>query len=221
VNNAQKAKVNRWISFIITLVLIPSIYFGYLLVQKETFYENANKFVNNVSIVEGNFLLKHEIDPNKRKIILVYGGTNLTDTQKQNIIGRTEDFALKKVDIEFHQGLSFDEFSKKHTLVDDLRLEINQLNMLIKQQQHSIDSLQIYKLKGKELLSEIQVLYPQIMGCSYAETYLFVQDTSAYKQIPIVVFKADINKISKEDMSKIRNWVNVKLKNDDVKIYFE
>ncbi|MEZ4997418.1 MAG: hypothetical protein R2758_08160 [Bacteroidales bacterium] len=48
--------------------------FRYLLVQKENFTERAGRYIDNISVVEGNYLLKHEIDPKTRSIQLVYGG---------------------------------------------------------------------------------------------------------------------------------------------------
>src|SRR5690554_7324358 len=37
VDPKQKKKVNRWITFVIMAVILPSIYFGYGLVQNEKF----------------------------------------------------------------------------------------------------------------------------------------------------------------------------------------
>ena len=47
----QKKNVTRWTSFIIILVLIPSIYFGYDLVKNEKFIENATKYVNSIRVI--------------------------------------------------------------------------------------------------------------------------------------------------------------------------
>ena len=74
-DKAQKKNVNRLISVIIILVLVPSLYFGYNLVQRERFIENANRYVKNISVIEGNYLLKHEIKPADRSVLLVYAGT--------------------------------------------------------------------------------------------------------------------------------------------------
>ena len=78
---AQKKRINQVISFVLALVLIPSIYFGYNLVQKEKFMVRAGRYVDNINVVEGNYLLKNEIDPKRRTIQLVYGGTSLSPEQ--------------------------------------------------------------------------------------------------------------------------------------------
>ena len=69
----QKRKINQWISLVIVLIIVPSIYFGYDLVQKEKFNENAKRYVANISIYEGNYLLHNEVNPAKKQIRLVSG----------------------------------------------------------------------------------------------------------------------------------------------------
>ena len=63
IEEKSKKKINRYISIVIVLILIPSFYFGRNLVQKERFTEHAHNYVNNVSVTEGNYLLKNEIIP--------------------------------------------------------------------------------------------------------------------------------------------------------------
>ncbi|HNT42336.1 MAG TPA: DUF389 domain-containing protein, partial [Tenuifilaceae bacterium] len=72
----QKKSINRWISTVIIVVLLPSIYFGYRLVQNEKFNLNASRYISNVSSFEGNYLLRNNIDVRKKIITLTYGGVS-------------------------------------------------------------------------------------------------------------------------------------------------
>ncbi len=56
-----KAKKNVWGVVIITL--LPSIYFGYDIVQRNKFMQNANQFVEIEAIFPNDYLLKTKIDP--------------------------------------------------------------------------------------------------------------------------------------------------------------
>ena len=94
------------ISLVFALVLIPSIYFGYNLVQKEKFTVRAERYVDNINVVEGNYLLKNEIDPRRRTIQLVYGGTSLTQEQKEEITTMAANFDLNDIVIDIQQGFS-------------------------------------------------------------------------------------------------------------------
>src|SRR5690606_37975209 len=111
VDDKQKTKINRWITIVSIAVIAPSIYFGYGLVQNEKFSEKANSYIANVSLFEGNYLLKSDINQNARQITLVYGGTELSESQKQSISEKIHDFDIENANIIIKQGLSFSSFS--------------------------------------------------------------------------------------------------------------
>jgi len=223
VDSRQKKKVNQLISITITLVLLPSIYFGFNLVKQEKFIENANKYISSISIVDGHYLLKNEVKPNKKEIVLVYAGTLLSDDQKQSIRDKAKFFSLKEVNIEFPQGLSMDEISKKNSESENIKAEINRLLLLVKDKEKQIDSLDLIKYRGKEILEEIKNLYPQITNCSYSESYVFKSDAAANETIAIVVFSTPRRgqDIKSSDKSKISNWLKAKLNSEKVKVFYE
>jgi uncharacterized hydrophobic protein (TIGR00271 family) len=221
VDNAQKKKVNRWISVVIALVLIPSIYFGYNLVQKERFNENASKYIDNISYMQGNLLLKHEINPSTRTITLVYGGTSLTEVQKEEIRRRSSDFSLKGAGIDIQQGLSFDEFAARTSEVDKLKLEITRLSDLLKEKEVKIDSLYSSHFMGKVLLEEIRTLYPGIVGCYYANSYQYAETDSVQNWVRVVVFKNKGKLPANIEREKILNWLRMRLDTDSIKVFYE
>jgi hypothetical protein len=203
------------------LVIIPSIYFGFNLVQKEKFIENATKYVNNISVVEGNYLLKNEINPNNKTIKLVYGGASLSETQKMNIRDKALNFSLNNVKIDFIQGFSFDQITKKNTEVNDLKAEMNRLNMMLQEKDRQLDSLNHRSFLGQQILDEIKNLYPQIIGCTYAESYVFNDSNSEAEKVAIVVFKLKTQSLKTSEKKKIENWLRTRLKSDRVMVYYE
>ena len=46
----RKKRINQYISLILTIAIVPSVYFGYLLLQNERFSERAQRFVKEVSV---------------------------------------------------------------------------------------------------------------------------------------------------------------------------
>jgi uncharacterized hydrophobic protein (TIGR00271 family) len=221
IDSKQKKKVNRSISIVILLVLVPSIYFGYKLVQKEKFMENATKYIKEISVIEGNYLLKNEINPNTKSISLVYGGASLTDTQKSVIKEKAKNFTLQNAKIEFHQGFSFDEITKKNTEVDDLQAEMNRLNQKLKEKEKQLDTINKRNYLGLQILNEIKILYPQIINCSYAESFVFKDSKSKLDKIGIVVFNTKGNNLKNSEKTKIENWLKIRLKSNKIKVYYE
>lgn len=221
VDPVQKKRVDRWISVVIMLVLIPSIYFGYNLVQKEKFNENATKYINSIRLFENNYLLDKEINADKKSINLIYGGVQLTDDQKGRIREKALLFSLEEAQILFSPGLSFGMNSEQVNEKQQLINQINQLTSLVNQKNEQIDSLLNSTVVGKQLLDEISVLFPGITGCSYFKSRLFNTREDKNSPITMIVFTIKNQGISLNERKKIDKWLSAKLKDDNIRIYYE
>jgi len=218
---AQKKKINQGISFVIMVVLIPSIYFGYGLVQKEKFIENANKYVSSIRTYEGNYLLRSEVDAKTKRIDLVFGGLNLNDQQQKSIANLACDFDLDRTRAIIRQGLSLDVIGDQKDKESQLREELGALSNSLMNKNLQIDSIQKIGYMGKTILDEIRNLYPQISQCTYAETLIFKDTISTPVKAPLVIFKMSKNSLSRADKEKISNWLQTRLNLSEVKVIYE
>ena len=221
IDRVKKKKINQMISIIIIMVVIPSIYLGYNLVQKEKFTNNATRYVNSINVVEGSYLLKNAINPINNSIILIYGGASLSEIQKKNITERAKDFSLINAKIEFQQGFSFDAIAKKNTQVENLKIEMNRINMLLLGKEKQLDSLIKRNYLGRQILDEIRSLYPQISNCTFAESYAFHDTVSNPDKINLIVFTTKGKYLFKSEKEKIENWLKTRLKSDRIEVYYE
>ncbi len=222
VDPERKKNVNRIISTIITLVLLPSIYFGYSLVQKEKFNENANRYISNISLIEGNYLLKSNIDVQTKVITLVYGGVNLSENQRQLISDKARDFNLGKAEIKIEQGLKFEALDEKSNEVMKLRDELYRANMTIDEKSQVIDSLLNQGSLGQNLLNEIRSLYPEIISCSYSPTQRYIDSLNRSLPSVLVLFQTKNNQtLSESDTLKINRWVRNRLQSDQAIIIYQ
>ena len=222
IDDQQKKRVNRWISIVIALVLIPSIYFGYKLVLNEKFASSAAAYVETISVVEGNYLLRNEINPEQRSIRLVYGGPKLNSDQKKRIQRKAQEFSLSPARIEFMQGLSFEAITKKTTEIDKLKGEINRVNLQLLEQKNNTDSLQARNLTGRQILEEIKTIYPQISKCSFSDSYVFKDSVSAPERLSIIILTtAQSSSLNTSEKAKIRDWMQTRLKPNSIKVFYE
>ncbi len=221
VEPSQRKRVNNLLSIVIIIVLLPSIYFGYLLVQKERFVENASRYIANVSTYEGNYLLNSDINTNKNNIILVYGGLDLTENQKNAIKEKASDFNLATSTIEISQGLSLERGEDRSQETLRLREELNQLNQLLRKKETQLDSLTTLGYRGKDLLREIRPLYPQVMSVAYAESFQFMDTLAQPMPATIVVFTLSKSGLSPAEKDKIEAWTGSRLQRRDIRVIFE
>ncbi len=221
VDPVQKIRVTRWISAVITVTILPSIYFGYGLVQKERFVESANHYVRNVSIYEGNYLLRNEINPTQRAITLVYGGTTLTDQQKEAIRSKAADFTLDKDMIRVEQGLAFDDGSRRVTEMETLKSEIGRLSEILADREEKIDSIYQRATFGRELLAELQALFPQISSCAFSDAQIFHSPTEPPDRTAFVVLSTNDKPLNTNEREIIERFLKTRLSPYKLRIVYE
>ncbi len=220
IGEAHKKRINQMISVVLALVLIPSIFFGYRLVQKENFAERAGRYVNNISVVEGNYLLKHEVNAKTRTIQLTYGGASLSDQQKSEITARAEDFSLRNVTVEFRQGFSYADMALRNSEVETLKAEINRLNMVIRERNTTLSNINVTRERGSELLAELEVLYPRIEGLSYSQALNYTKGSAKPDTLTMVTVTTRGRALSASEKEQISKWLATRLKTAATKVYF-
>ena len=102
--------------------------------------------------------------------------------------------------------------------------KIKALTFALIQREHQIDSILNIPVTGERILKEIKPLYPQIQGCTYAETFSFTFEKDTLKQlpkVPLVVFKAPRNSLRVSDKRKIEEWLRNRLNNEGVNVLFD
>jgi uncharacterized hydrophobic protein (TIGR00271 family) len=220
VEQSHKKRINSWISFVIMLVAIPSVYFGYNLVQNERFIQKSNMYIAKISLFEGNFLLKSDINPKKKSINLIYGGTSLNDSQKERIVQMSKDYLPEESEISIEQGLSFDVSAIENDETKSIKAEINRLNQQIRIKENMIDSITSNGTLGQNILREIQSIYPVIVSCSYSKAPFFTVNSEKTELSDVVVFQDKKGQLTSMDKEKIRQWLSVKLSSDKVKVFY-
>jgi uncharacterized hydrophobic protein (TIGR00271 family) len=215
ISTRRKKQVNQIISLVIVITLLPSLYFGYLLVKKEKFNENANRFVKRVNIFEGNYLLKSEINSNEHSIHLIYGGNDLNEKNKAQINQIAKDFSLAESKIIIEQGLStINDMSDAEIMKD---IEMNQLKIKLQMVQKDLDSLANVNQIGQQLLREIKPLFKEVNAVIYSETTEIQSD----KSVPLSVLIIQGEAIKPEDQANIKQWLEARLNRNNIKIFYE
>jgi len=225
VEQDQKRRVNRWITIVITITIIPSIYFGYLLVKKERFTEKANMLIAHSSIVSGSYLLKSDINPRKNEIKLTYGGNMLTEANKKAIISNAESIQLD-AKIIFEQGFSYNDVSDDINKLDNkLHAEINRLTVELVESEKRNDSITFQTLLSKQLFLEMKSLFPQVKSLAYSDSFEFryTKHNTNQKLDSVKIIFINIGteqKIPGREQEKIKQWIKTRLTSDRVRINY-
>lgn len=219
VDEQKKRRTHRIVSTIIALTIIPSIYFGFGLVQNERFTENASRFIQTVSTFEGSYLLKSEIRAGKREVTLVFGGNELTQQGKSKIREQARHLNLDPEKVEIKQGFSFSGITEGIKEADQLRGELNRMHAELAKRQQVTDSLENRRQLGKQLFAELQPIFPQVTKCTYAETREY--SAGSPSGIRVAVFTVETKrKMDKKDKARLEEWLKARTGMTRVKVFF-
>lgn len=215
-----KKSTNKWVSIIVTITMLPAIYFGYVLVTQENFNRNANAFIRNESYIEGDYLLKSEVDPAAKTIKLVYGGKLIPDSVKEEVISQARHYAVEGAVITIQQGFSMDDDKANILAMNTQETEINRLRGELARTLHIQDSIKREQVLGKQLLLELQPIFPEIKSCGTANQFVFSDSSKRTDYFSLFLGTSDLAK-STENKPVIEKWLRSRLAVDSIKIYLE
>jgi uncharacterized hydrophobic protein (TIGR00271 family) len=224
VEPGKKKHVTRVVTLVIMITIVPSIYFGYLLVQKERFTERATKFIAGVSAINGSYLLKYETDPNRRRIKLVYGGSTPDSETKNKIAAQAIAFGLDTTGLSFEQGFAIDKNpSPLNESNSDMQAEISRLRFaLTKAEQKNRDTLEVHRKTNQRVLNEAKLLFPTVknFGWSYAEM-ADAESFSGNDRRPVLIFSVAKPGLPRKDKKRLEGWIAKRLGLDNAFVHYE
>ncbi|MFB5944348.1 DUF389 domain-containing protein [Albibacterium profundi] len=213
----KKIKANRWVTVIALMTMIPSIYFGYIMVQQENYNQNATSFINNESFIEGDYLLQSDINPAAKKISLVYGGKAITDSEKEEMQDKLAFYGLKGTDLEIRLGFEIGDTELKTSIQDKTITELNRLRLDLANNQAKLDSISNNNELARAVFHEISALFPQIIACSVGEQLFFTDSlTTPYY---LVVVDTATEPLTETDQIKLKSWLATRLKADSIQLF--
>lgn len=220
VDKERAKRVHHYISLILLITAVPSIYFGHKLVQNEKFSDRAKNFIGQNSVQENSYLFESNVNPTTKTIRLIYSGYGVSDSTKTEIKTHAHNLGLDSSKVSIFSGTDNrvlqSETQKMLTETETLNNKLTAMSFSLQQTQGKLDSIALTDQKGKAILEEIKTLYPQISSCSYSVSYIHPDTVKT----PIVIYTSKAT-IYRNDRNKIINWTKSRLKNEKAKIYFE
>lgn len=210
-NDEQKKQANRYVTLIVVLTLVPSIYLGISFIHQDQFHRQAKNFVNSIKL-DNNYLLKYEVLPSRKMINLTFGGVGLSAEQTQALQQQAIDLGLA-AKINIQQGFSFSQLGDINSQTELLRKEVNHLREdLTKLSQTQQNTLSVNL--ANSLLAELNVFYPEITSVELAT---ISESTMNHGTTQIVIIRTQ-SPIVKQNLSvkTIQSWLKQRLQQEQI-----
>lgn len=213
-------RVIRYISIIVIVTVLPSIYLAYRIVERSIFETNAKGFVrgefkfNRTQVINRNY----KMDGDKRSIELLLVGQELLPPVVDSLHKRMSVYGLDtSTKLIIRQGLNarqeIDLAQIKASILEDVFKEDKKKDTLPVTQK-KID------LPIPDIQAELKSLYPDLQNYSLSQSVMNNLDSS--RRDTVTLFTAKFKKyFSRRERRKLQNWIKQRIKTDSVKILLE
>jgi len=210
-----QARVQRITWLVVMITLIPSIYFGYDIVQRNNMMRQINTFIEEEAVFPNNYLLRKNIDLKAKKISLLYGGEYIEEAEIDKLTSELKKYGIAQFSLDVKQGFVYLNGQKEQQENEEaIEKESQRLRLL---QAHA-DSLQILKQKNNQVFRELKVQYPEINA--YSAQPMFVQTDSLQQDTWISVIRFSKKPVVL-DTQKLEAWLRVRLNQPGLKLVLE
>lgn len=221
-NERAEKVANRIVWGVVLTTLLPSIYFGYDMVQQNRFTKIANDFVTNEAHFTNDYLLNKKIDAKNRTISLVFGGNEILPEQIKHLENQLKKYDLKNSSLSIKQGFAYLSDSKDNTSNDQLD-QLTQA-LVAKEIQQKALQLQLDSIHNQQKLSaqvykELKVQYPTLKN-AIIQPFFLLSDSTGNNQSFLVILSLSKN-LPKSERAKIERWLKLRLHHTTIKMIFQ
>ncbi len=215
--NGKDRVARRIVWPVVVLTLLPSIYFGYDMIQQEKFSKNANRFIQTEAALPENYMLNKEINKKAKTIALIYGGKKIAEEDILRLKRRAGYYGIDSAALSIRQGFALLPEKK-------LNESDEKLNMLLQAFEQKENDKRIADSTGagsitKQIFDELKVQYPGLQG-AIVQQVLNISDSNKTSR-PILAVLRFNNSLPGPAAEKITAWLKVRLQQPNVQLIIQ
>lgn len=213
-DEAFDKKVRVTITILMSLLIIPSFYLAYNLLEEKKFAQNVEKFIQAEFVDKGMTVIykKYAYNQNPRKIDVAFLAQNFDTIEVQQLNNKLTNYHLPNTQLIIRQNNA----DLKSEILKELQANNSveaEKDIRIKQLLSQIDQYNKGDFKTDQ---EIKILFPSINRVSFGTTNSYVTKDSIAKQT-ILTYSTDKD----IDETKLKQWLRTKFDQDSIKIIRE
>jgi uncharacterized hydrophobic protein (TIGR00271 family) len=211
-NPRFEKQIRYLITTIILIMVVPSFYLAYGLLQEKKFNQKVEQFIANEFTAKGYILIFKKISYNTspKKIEVAFLTKKVSPEDLRTLNEKLLQYNMANTNLEIRQ--------ETKDLKSEILSELGNQNKVLSEKDILINNLQNelneYKIANAALLKEMNILFPELKSVSIGR-HLAYQSDSAQTAL-IVLYQADVK--AKVSTEKIEQWLNYKLQSDEVKL---
>lgn len=221
-NKKAEKMAQRIVWMVVLLTLIPSIYFGYDMVEQNRFTKNANRFITYEAHFTNDYLLNKKIDAKSKKITLVFGGKEIQPQEIEALKTQLKKYNLQSASLEIKQGFAY--LSDNNNKIEDEQVSQLTLALQAKEKEEEalrikLDSINNQQKISRQIYAELKAQYPSLKNAVVQPSYI-INDSAGSKKTLLVLLSIPI-RISVQEQSKIEGWLKIRLHEKNINLILQ
>lgn len=216
-DDPTQKKVKYYISTLLTIFILPSIYFAYQLFEEKKFQQQVTIFTEKEFTDKGITIVYQKTQFNKKPKVLELGflSKRFSDTELKELNNSLKDYELENTRLVVKQDTT--------DLKSDILNEINYNKSALSQKDVTILNLKkqiaANHFENHELLAEMKILFPKIENISISN-HTFNEKTDSTKVVPVLIYKSK-NELEPDEQSKLVQWLKQRLTKKQIEIFHQ
>lgn len=207
VDEKRARQVRIAMSLLITVMLLPSIYFAFQLYKERKFDEKANVFVEQEFAQKGYTVLykKTSYHSRPRKVELAFLSKKFTPQEIASAKNKLKYYGLAGTELRIRQ----DTTDLKRDILNELgvaQTRENEKEIVIANLQRQLDNA---TAENRSVLAEAKILFPDIGNLAIAR-HRFNEGTDSLRVVPVVLYET-AKPMDEENKAKLSGWLKQKL----------
>lgn len=213
--DAKREKyITRTITWLIVVMLVPSFYLAYVLLQEKKFTQQVDLFVQNEFSRKGYTLIyeKTQFNSRPKKLEFAFLDKRFSQEELSDLHIALDNYDIRGAELLIRQDST--------DLKEDILAEIYKQSQNVSEKDIVIQNLRNelsgYKLGDKGLIEEINVLFPNLQPFSLGKQLTFINADSSFNEVVLTYSsQKDIDDVG---VQKLKEWLKLKLPNERVNI---
>ena len=215
VDEQRAKKVKYAMTLLILVMIIPSIYFAYILIEEKKFNQKIERFITNEFTNKGYTILYKKIITNvvPKKIELVFLTKKITNNELKALNQKLTNYGIANTQLKIRQ----DTVDIKKYISNQINFEksiLNEKDLLIANLGKQIKK-NLYD--NKAILAEAKIIFPEIENLSISN-HIFDENTNNAKVVPVMVYRSK-KELSTSSKKKLILWLQQRLDKEKIEIY--
>lgn len=214
-DETTQKKVKYYISTLLIIFILPSIYFAYLLFEEKKFQHEINVFTEKEFTEKGFTIVykKSVFNKNPKRLELGFLSKRFNESEIKELNDRLKEYDLKNTKLIIKQDTT--------DLKSDILNEINFNKSSLSEKDVTILSLknqiEANNYNTTKLLAKMKILFPTIENISISN-HVFNATTDSIQTVPILIYKSK-NELEQAEKNKIMQWLKQRLSKKHIEMY--